>query len=191
MRKCDQEIESAATPEAACAPVVALLERAPRVLAALTLVFTLIGHSELNSYRIAGTSMVPAFHDGDRIVVAAVPGFFGAPRVGEAVIARVGDEVVLKRIAGLPGDLIEAGDGQVLRNGEPSDDLIPAAFHDHCRFGPVRLGPDQYFLLGDHRSVSIDSREFGPVERGDLLGRVILRVPTRQSRGVAAAHARR
>lgn len=176
--------------EPCVAPFLESLRRVPHLLVVMMVLFALLGHGALDSYRIAGTSMVPFLEDGDRIVVAAVPGFFGEPRCGEAVIAEVGGEVVVKRIAALPGDLIEVGNGVVKRNGRVALDPIPPEFHDHCRFGPLLLRDDEYFLLGDHRSVSIDSREFGPVTRDHLLGRVILRVPSRPVPPTAAARAR-
>ncbi|MBL8841531.1 MAG: signal peptidase I [Planctomycetes bacterium] len=153
------------------------LRTAPRLLIALMVLIVLLAQTTVSSYRVAGASMTPAFADGDRIVVASLPGFFGEPRCGETVIARVADEVLLKRVVGRPGDLIEEHAGVLHRNGQLLADASPAAFHDGGDFGPVRLGPGEYFLMGDHRRVSIDSREFGPVARDALLGRVILRVP--------------
>ncbi len=153
------------------------LRAAPRLLIALMVLLVLLAQTTVSSYRVAGASMTPAFADGDRIVVASMPGFFGEPRCGETIIARVADEVLLKRVVGLPGDLIEERDGVLRRNGELQSDPVPASFRDRDGFGPLRLGSDEYFLMGDHRRVSIDSREFGPVAREALLGRVILRVP--------------
>ncbi len=176
--------------EAAARRFTANLRIVPRLLAVLALVASLAQHFALASYRVAGTSMTPAFLDGDRIVVAAMPGFFGEPRVGETVIACVNGEVLIKRVAGVPGDLLEVGHGEVRRNGARAVDPIPASFHDDSNFGPIALHAGEYFLLGDHRRVSIDSREFGPVQRAAIVGRVILRVPTPRSSALAGVLAR-
>ena len=159
---------------------VARLHRAPRLLIGLAFGLALAQQSYLASYRIAGNSMTPAFRDGDRVVVARSPGLFGEPHCGEAVIAEVDGEVVIKRVAGTPGDVVELTHGELLRNGAAARDPIPAGYRDACDFGPRRLGGDEYFLLGDHRRVSIDSREFGPVARSHILGRVMLRVPQQE-----------
>jgi signal peptidase I len=177
--------------DAAPVPAETLLRLARRFLVGLALGLGMVQQGYLTSYRIAGNSMTPAFLDGDRVVVARSPGLFGEPHCGEAVIAEVDGEVVIKRVAARPGDVVALAHGVLRRNGESVADPIPADYRDACDFGPERLSGEQYFLLGDHRRVSIDSREFGPVERGHILGRVILRVPQQQLGPQAGAVERR
>lgn len=69
---------------------------------------------------------------------------------------------------GIPGDTVSGHDGRVFVNGSKADDIVTDAF------SPVHLKPDQYFLLGDNRSYSQDSRVFGPVERKAIFARVVL-----------------
>lgn len=172
-------------------PAETILRLARRFLIGLALGFGLVQQGYLTSYRIAGNSMTPAFLDGDRVVVARSPGLFGEPHCGEAVIAEVDGEIVIKRVAAGPGDVVALAHGLLRRNGEPVVDPIPAGYRDACDFGPARLAGEQYFLLGDHRRVSIDSREFGPVDRAHILGRVILRVPLQPLAPPAGAVERR
>jgi signal peptidase I len=157
--------------------VIFWIEAIRRACFALAFVLSLAQQAFLTSYRVAGSSMTPSFLDGDRVIVSQTPGFFGEPRRGEAIIARVHGEVVIKRIVGVPGDTVALGKGILWCNGGVADDAIPASFHDEAELAPVTLGSDEFFLLGDHRRVSIDSREFGPIRRDAILGRVILRVP--------------
>jgi len=158
-----------------------------RLAIVVALLLSLVQQAFLVSYRVAGSSMMPAFIDGDRVLVCKTPGFFGQPRAGETIIARVHGEVVIKRVAGTPGDTISLCHGCLHRNGVLVDDAVPASFHDVCDVAPLTLGADEYFLLGDHRRVSIDSREFGPVHLQNIIGKVILRMPAGEAR---PAHAR-
>jgi|SoiMethySBSTD1v2_1073268.scaffolds.fasta_scaffold497472_1 signal peptidase I len=171
-------------------PAEAWLRGLRRLAVGVALLLSLVQQAFLVSYRVAGSSMMPAFVDGDRVLVARTPGFFGQPRPGETIIARVHGEVVIKRVAAAPGDTISLTHGVLHRNGALVDDAAPAAFHDACDFEPVKLAADEYFLLGDHRRVSIDSREFGPIRRDAILGRVILRVPQQGAGCLTGALAR-
>ena len=73
-----------------------------------------------------------------------------------------------KRVIGIPGDSVVGRGGRVFVNGKQADDIPTDAFP------PARLGAEEYFVLGDNRSVSQDSRDFGPVPRDAIFGRVVL-----------------
>jgi signal peptidase I len=82
--------------------------------------------------------------------------------------AKARDLVVVKRVVGVPGDQVVGRKGRVYVNGFKIDDIRTAPFPE------VQLGGDDYFVLGDNRSFSQDSRKFGPVPRNAIFGRVIL-----------------
>ncbi|MBI4881621.1 MAG: signal peptidase I [Planctomycetes bacterium] len=134
-------------------------------------------------YRISGNSMLPAFENGDRVLVTTLGGI----GVNDAVIVRLGGETLIKRVVAAPGDDVALVSGLLFRNGRPADPVAPSYRDDSCA-GLTALGQDQFFVLGDNRSVSVDSRTFGPVERRAILGRVVYRwFPARDGASVAAA----
>jgi signal peptidase I len=125
--------------------------------------------------RVEGTSMLPVLEDQDRLFVNKM-----AYRVGE--IHR-GDVVVflyphdhqksyIKRVIALPGDDLKIDHGHVYVNGRAlSEKYVPPRFED-ARSLPESIIPDnEYFVMGDHRSISSDSRDFGPVERDLIYGK--------------------
>jgi signal peptidase I len=90
-------------------------------------------------------------------------------RIGEPVAPDPnGNDFIAKRVIGVPGDMVRWQNSRVLVNGHKADD-IPTP-----EFASVRLGNDEYFVLGDNRSYSQDSRDFGPIPRRAIFSRVIL-----------------
>ena len=146
-----------------------------RLLAILgcSLVITfLLQHYVFAVYIIEGTSMSPALHDGDTALVNMLPRTFGRPERGEIVLVRDGSVgFATKRIVGLPGETVEFHNASVYLNGRPlTEPYLPKDALTVSRQSSYVLGPDQYFVLGDHRSDSFDSRSYGPVSRGAIMG---------------------
>lgn len=135
--------------------------------------------------RIKGRSMLPTLHDQDFALVWRLSYLFHAPRRGDVVICHYPGrkmkrlpflpQAFVKRVIGLPGDTVEWLDGELLLNGAPLKEpyLDPA----RCRFKrtrpPLTLGQDEYYVLGDNRDSSNDSRSVGPLRRRAIRGRVV------------------
>ena len=82
----------------------------------------------------------------------------------------------MKRLVGLPGDTIEGKDGRIYINGRAlSEPYLPDDVKSRT-FGPEKVPPDSYFMLGDNRQYSKDSTFFGPIKRDQLIGRVFMRI---------------
>lgn len=148
-----------------------------RLAVALVLALGVVRVSAFTVYRVAGTSMLETLADGDRIMVFD-PGWAASwIDAGDAVVLEVDGEVLVKRIVAGPGDRIAMRRGRVIRNGAPVEESIPDGFRRGDSFAETRLGADEFFVLGDNRKVSVDSRDFGPVGRAQLLGKVVVRMP--------------
>ncbi len=124
-------------------------------------------------YVVDGASMQPNFHTSERLIVDRVSLVFGAPVRGDVVVldSPRADELLLKRVIGLPGETVTIQDGRVYINGELLEETYVAEFCTYraCN-GVWTLGPDDYFVLGDNRSHSLDSHSFGPVARDAIVG---------------------
>lgn len=138
--------------------------------------YLLISHFVLMGVEIKGTSMSPTLLDGDRYILFRCPYLWRSPRVGEIVVIKDPQDLGLsiKRVIGLPNDLIEIRkDGVYVNNAKLREPYL-TSFAAHASgwqpVKPIRLGPQQYFVLGDNRTRSADSRIYGPVPRKFILG---------------------
>ncbi len=143
------------------------------VIAAVVIVFV------YQPVRVEGTSMLPALDDQERIFVNKF-----IYRLGISPIRR-GDLVVfwypgdpnksyIKRVIGLPGDVVAIEQGVVLINGRPlREDYVPRQFRDFQNMPPRVVEADTYFVLGDHRNSSNDSRNWGVVPRRNIYGKAV------------------
>lgn len=129
--------------------------------------------------KVEGTSMMPTLTDQERIFINKFTYHYG---LGEI---RRGDMVVfwypldtsksyIKRIIGVPGDLVRIDEGEVYVNGKPlEEDYVPDVNRDRISWGPKKVPPDDYFVLGDHRNSSNDSRTWGWVDRKYIYGKAV------------------
>ena len=129
--------------------------------------------------RVEGMSMAPTLADQDRLVVNKLTYRFHVPRRGDVVMLfypEDPDKSFVKRVIGEPGDVIRIVDGQVFVNDVALlDDFVPPEFRGHDDFGPSTVPRGYYFVMGDHRNSSSDSRHWGPVPTKYIVGKVQLR----------------
>lgn len=126
-------------------------------------------------YYIPAMSMAPTLRTGDRIAVDTWAYRAAAPVFGEIVVCDLGDgTLVVKRVVGVPGDTIELRGARLIRNGTLVDEPYVSA-EQISRLpdsSPVTLGAEEFFVLGDTRGNSFDSRQRGPIARRQISGRV-------------------
>jgi signal peptidase I len=138
--------------------------------------YLLISHFVIMAVEIKGTSMSPTLLDGERYILYRCPYLWRSPRAGEIVVIKdpQDQDLSIKRIIALPNDLIEIRrDGVYVNNVKISEPYLTsfesfASGRDPVK--PIRLGPHDYFVLGDNRNRSADSRIYGPVPRKFILG---------------------
>jgi len=125
---------------------------------------------------VRGNSMEPALHDGDRLVVDRVTYNLAEVGRGDVVVLRYPrnpDVDFVKRVVGVPGDHIAMRAGVLFVNGKVSDDY--GCITDHENMNEIVVPAREFFVLGDNRPISCDSREFGLVAEHLLKGRVRMR----------------
>ena len=132
---------------------------------------------------VRGQSMEPTFYNGDYLIIDEISYQLRDPARGETVVFKYPNDPsqrYIKRVVGLPGELVEIADGQiaVYKDGIPqvldeSDYL--SEFVRTAGDIKVFLEENEYFVLGDNRPVSSDSRRWGPVPEENIIGRVFLR----------------
>ena len=138
-------------------------------------------------FYVKGQSMEPNFYEKDYLIIDELSYRFREPKRGEVVVfeAPNGSDYYLKRVIGLPGERIKVENNRVIIYNEanPQGLVLDEIYLEDQTLGTVMLalGSDEYYVLGDNRDSSYDSRRFGPISREALVGRAWLRgwPPTR------------
>ena len=152
----------------------------------------------MQPHQVNGQSMVPTFQDKEYLLTDKVTYKRRAPERGEVVVFHAPDGAgcpqgagcdFIKRIIGVPGDQIEVKNGNIYLNGQlleepflPDSYVTDAGAYSRGRL--INLGQGEYFVVGDNRSHSSDSRAWGPIQYSDIVGRVFFRYWPLQKTGL-------
>jgi signal peptidase I len=127
--------------------------------------------------KVEGTSMMPGLEDQERIFVNKFVYRWEPIERGDIVVFRYPRDTsksYIKRVIGVAGDRIRIENGQVYVNGEALDeDYVPTDYADARSYGEVVVPKDSFFVLGDHRTMSNDSRDFGTVNDRYIYGKAV------------------
>lgn len=127
--------------------------------------------------RVEGTSMLPRLEDSDRLFINKFAYHFQAINRGDVVVfhyPRDPEKSYIKRVIALPGDQLRVDHGRVFVNGKAiREPYVPPDYRDNRSVAEITLPPGEYYVMGDHRSISSDSRDFGPVERSLIYGKAV------------------
>ena len=144
-----------------------------------TVILTVLIYAVVNfatgRFKVEGSSMEPSVHPNQYVLVDKISYWLGAPQRGDVVVFNyplATDRDFIKRIIGVPGETVSVANGAVSVNGQPLDEPYIAA--PPVSSGTWQLGPHQYFVMGDNRNNSSDSRSWGPLERQYLIGKAVL-----------------
>ncbi len=125
--------------------------------------------------RVEGTSMQPQLRDQDRLFINKFVYRFEKISRGDVVVfhyPRDPEKSYIKRVIALPGDSLRIDAGRVYVNGERIDEgYVPRQYRDSRSMPEIVVPANQFFVMGDHRSISSDSRDFGPVSRELIYGK--------------------
>lgn len=129
--------------------------------------------------RVDGLSMAPTLEDHDRLIVNKLVYELGDPRPGDIVMLYYPlnpEKMFVKRVIAKEGDTVRIVDGRVYVNDVPlHDDYVPEEFRSHDDSGPTVVNQGYYFVMGDHRNNSSDSRHWGQVPKKYIVGKVKVR----------------
>ena len=127
--------------------------------------------------KVEGTSMAPLLSDQERIFINKFVYRFEPIQRGDVVVFWYPldrTKSFIKRVVGLPGETVQIRQGVVYVNGKAvPEPYVPPQYEDASDFGPVRVPRDSFFVMGDHRISSNDSRVFGPVSSRYIYGRAV------------------
>jgi len=138
--------------------------------------------------RVEGTSMLPRLEDRDRLFINKFVYHFESIHRGDVVVfhyPRDPEKSYIKRVIALPGDRLRIDRGEVYVNGKRLlEPYVPEEYRDSKSAPEMVIPADMYYMMGDHRSISSDSREFGPVDRDLIYGKAVFVYWPRKDAGV-------
>jgi len=150
-----------------------------KTLASAAVYATLIVTFGFQVARVEGLSMAPTLADQDRLIVNKLAYRIGEPHIGDIVMLYYPlnpEKSFVKRVIAEEGDQVRVVDGRVFRNDVPMDDaFVPNEYRSHDDWGPQVVPEGYYFVMGDHRNNSSDSRHWGFVPKKYIIGKVQLR----------------
>ena len=125
--------------------------------------------------RVEGTSMVPMLQDQDRLFINKLAYRMGEVQHGDVVVFHYPRDITksyIKRVIAVPGDQLSIDHGRVyVNNKKLAEPYVPARYADERSQPAMTVPAGEYFVMGDHRSISSDSRDFGTVDRSLIYGK--------------------
>jgi signal peptidase I len=138
--------------------------------------------------RVEGTSMLPRLEDSDRLFINKFVYHFTAIERGDVVVFRPPSDPersYIKRVIALPGDRLRIDHGRVIVNGKLiREPYVPLEYRDNRSMAEITIPSDSFFMMGDHRNISYDSRSFGAVPRSLIYGKAVFVYWPRRDLGV-------
>lgn len=176
------EIETAPAPQAPKSGRQSLWEMLKFILIAVVIVIP-VRLFIAQPFIVSGSSMVPTFEDGQYLIVNEITYHLQSPKRDDVIVFRYPNDTTkffIKRIIGLPNETVDIKGSQVtITNAEHPDGFVldqPYVENQSSNNTHFVLGPGEYFVMGDNRSASSDSRYWGAVPKNLLVGKVFLRL---------------
>lgn len=135
----------------------------------IVLIVVLIRTFLFTPIKVNGTSMVDTLHNGDTMILNKIGIKVTDIKRFQIVVIKTSDSYLIKRVIGLPGETIKYNNGKLYINGKVIKDKY-CKNNNTSDFEEVKIPEDSYFVMGDNRSNSIDSRRIGTIEKADIMG---------------------
>lgn len=174
-------------------PVVAFCVEVVQIVVVSAAIVLPVRYFLIQPFDVKGASMQPNFYDGQYLVIDELSDRFSQPDRGQVIVFRYPldpSQFFIKRVIGLPGETVQVADGHltIYNAANPNGFVLsePYLAPGTVTSGTEKLtlGSDQYFVMGDNRPESLDSRSFGPITASAIVGRVWLRGLPLSSAGI-------